>query len=90
MSDRRDRGSERIDEQFQLNPMLAPRWELAVYRRGVLGLTPEECDAIFDETKEGEFRRMLQAREGRMNAPTFGTKGTDDSETGLFAVLEND
>ena len=90
VSDRRDRGSERIDEQFQLNPMLAPPWDLAVYRRGVFGLTPEECNAIFDESKEGEFRPMLQARESRMNAPSFGAKGTDESEVGLFAALEND
>jgi hypothetical protein len=90
VSDRRDRGSERIDEQFQLNPMLAPRWDLAVYRRGVLGLTPEECNAIFDEAKEGEFRRMLQARESRMNAPSFGAKGADESEASLFAALDND
>src|SRR5581483_98133 len=84
VSDRRDRGGERIDEQFQLNPMLAPRWDLAAYRRGVLGLTPEECNAIFDEAKQGEFRRMLQARESRMNAPSFGMKGVDDSEVSLF------
>ena len=90
VSDRRNRGSERIDEQFQLNPMLAPRWDLAVYRRGVLGLTPEECNAIFDEAKEEEFRRMLQARESRMNAPSFGAKDADESEAGLFAALEND
>jgi hypothetical protein len=90
VSDRRDRGSERIDEQFQLNPMLAPRWDLAVYRRGVLGMTPEECNAVFEEAKEEEFRRMVQAREARMNAPSFGVRGADESEAGLFAALEND
>jgi hypothetical protein len=90
VSDRRDRGSERIDEQFRLNPMLAPRWDLAVYRRGVLGLMPEECNAIFEEAKEGDFRRMLQAREARLNAPSFGVKGIDESQAGLFAILEND
>ena len=90
VSNRRVPGSERIDEQFQLNPMLAPRWDLAVYRRGVLGLTPEECNAIFEEAKEGNFRRMLQEREARMNAPSFGAKGIDESQAGLFAALEND
>jgi hypothetical protein len=90
VTDRRDRGSERIDEQFQLNPMLAPRWDLAVYRRGILGLTPEECNAIFDEAKQGDFRRMLQTRESRMNAPSFGVKGVDPSEVSLFAALDND
>ena len=90
VSDRRVPGSERIDEQFQLNPMLAPRWDLAVYRRGVLGLTPEECNAVFDVAKEGDFRRMLLAREARMNAPLFGVKGADESEPSLFAALKND
>lgn len=90
VSDRRDWGSERIDEQFQLNPMLAPRWDLAVYRRGVLGLMPEECNAIFEEAKEDQFRRMLQAKEGRLNAPLFGARSDDEAEAGLFAAMEND
>jgi hypothetical protein len=88
--ERRDRSSERIDEHFQLNPMLAPRWDLAIFRRGVLGLTPDECNAIFDESKQSEFTRALQARESRMNAPSFGMKGIDQSGVGLFATLEND
>jgi len=90
VSDRRDRGSERIDDQFQLNPMLAPRWDLAVYRRGVLSLTPDECNAVFDEAKQSDFDRALKARESRMNAPSFGTKGVDDSHRDLFVALEND
>jgi hypothetical protein len=90
VSDRRDWGSKRIDKQLQLNPMLAPRWDLAVYRRGVLGLTPEECNAIFDESKQNEFERMLQARESRMSAPLFGTKSNNESAASLFAASEND
>jgi hypothetical protein len=90
VSDRRDRGSDRIDDQFQLNPMLAPRWDLAIYRRGVIGLTPEECDAIFDEAKQQEFDRAIRVKEARMNAPTFGARPTGEQGAGLFAGLEND
>jgi hypothetical protein len=89
VSDRRDWGSDRINEQFQLNPMLAPRWDLAVYRRGVLGLRPEECDAIFDNSQQGEFARMLQSWENRMNAPAFGAKGVGAAQLGLFANLDD-
>jgi hypothetical protein len=89
VSDRRDWGSDRIDEQFQLNPMLAPRWDLAVYRRGVLALTTEECDAIFDNSKQAEFARILQSRENRMNAPAFGAKGVGVAHPGLFATLDD-
>jgi hypothetical protein len=70
---RRDRSSERLDAHLQMNPMLAPRWDLAIYRRGVVGLNAEECNAIFDESCAGNFNRVLQARIVRMTAPSFGS-----------------
>jgi len=88
VSDRRVWGSDRIDDQFQLNPMLAPRWDLAVYRRGVLGLTPEECDAIFDEAKQDEFDRAIKTRDARMNAPSFAARPKGEQGAGLFAGFE--
>ena len=67
-----DRNTDRIDRKYQLNPMLAPRWDLAIYRRGVLALTPEELNAAFDPHHADEFDKLAEARVARMRAPFFG------------------
>jgi hypothetical protein len=68
----RDRNTERVDAKYQLNPMLAPRWDLAIYRRGVLALTPEEIDAAFNPEHAGKFDEFAEKRIARMAAPFFG------------------
>jgi hypothetical protein len=68
----RDRNTERIDAKYQLNRMLAPRWDLSIYRRGVLALTPAELDAIFDPTYVDNFQGLSDTRVARMSAPFFG------------------
>jgi len=65
----RDRNTERIDLKYQLNRMLAPRWDLSIYRRGVLALSPAEINAIFDPAHNSEFDSLSNARVTRMNAP---------------------
>jgi hypothetical protein len=67
-----DRNTDRIDRKYQLNPMLAPRWDLSIYRRGVLALTPEELNAVFDPEHVKEFDKVAEARVARMRAPFFG------------------
>jgi hypothetical protein len=76
VGDQRDRNTERVDLKFQLNRMLAPRWGIALYRRGVLALSAEEVNAIFDPAQAGRFEEVLQRRIGRMTAPLFGRKST--------------
>jgi hypothetical protein len=75
-----------VDDQLQLNPMLAPRWDLAIYRRGVLSLNPEEVNAIFDDKWKEKFARLCDARISRMTAPTFGTKNLERSQGTLFST----
>ena len=65
----RDRNSGRVNLKYQLNPMLAPRWDLPVSRRGALALNPEEINAIFDKSHRGEFDAILKTRVSRMMAP---------------------
>jgi len=74
-----DRNSMRVDDKFQLNPMLAPRWDLPVARRGTVSLKASEANAIFDSEYAGNFEEVNKGRVDRMTAPFFGkapvTKG---------------
>jgi hypothetical protein len=65
----KDRNSNRVDEKFQLSPMLAPKWELPISCRGALALTAEEVNAIFAESNDREFEAVHQTRMERMNVP---------------------
>ena len=90
-----DRNTERIDRKYQLNRMLAPRWDLSIYRRGVLALTPEELNAAFDPEHVQEFDRLAEARVTRMRAPFFGNapKALNDivnGNLGLYAEQDHD
>ena len=65
----KDRNSNRVDEKYQLSPMLAPKWELPISCRGALALTPEEVNAIFAEVNDRAFEAIQQTRMERMNVP---------------------
>ena len=88
-SGQRDRNSMRVDAKYQVNRMLAPRWDLPIFRRGAVGLSPEEVNAIFDPEHAGDFEELKNARIERMTAPFFGkppkteTKQKSDSVTHL-------
>lgn len=68
----RERNSKRIDNKYQINSMLAPHWDLPVSRRGVLSLSTEEVNSIFDPHFSDRFEVLKSERIKRMNAPTFG------------------
>lgn len=68
----RDRNSKRVDAKYQINSMLAPRWDLPISRRGALALKPEEVDAIFDPHFSDKFEQLIKERVERMMAPFFG------------------
>jgi hypothetical protein len=77
----RDRNTERVDKKYQLNRVLAPRWDLSVYRRGVLALTAVEVNAVFDPEFVTTFDDLSGARIARMSAPAFGGRaGTPDTD----------
>lgn len=91
----RDRNTDRIDAKYQLNQMLAPRWDLSIYRRGVLALTPKEINAIFDPEHAAEFEDLANVRVARMSAPFFGSRSRSPSEVaenipGLFSEEDHD
>lgn len=67
----RDRNTAQVNMKYQINPMLAPRWDLPVSRRGVISLKPEEIDSIFDFEKLDDYEKYSKDRVTRMNAPCF-------------------
>ncbi len=88
----RDRNSERIDAKLQLNRMLCPLWDIPFYRRGVLPLSGNDVDSIFDPQSSDKFEENLRVREARMMAPFFGEKGarkvSQPSGQGLLPGME--
>jgi hypothetical protein len=85
---RRHKNSKRMLNQFQLNRMLAPKWDLPIARRGVVELSPVEIEAIFVTADDTDFSKILDRRSSRMEAPFFQKK-SDDRELDLFANPEH-
>jgi hypothetical protein len=71
-SGQKDRNTMRVDAKYQVNRMLAPRWDLPIFRRGTIGLTPEEVNSIFDPDSSTNFEDLRNDRIERMTAPFFG------------------
>ena len=64
----RDKNSYRVDCKYQLNPILSPRWDLPIARRGTIPLKPEDVDSLFAEDPSG-YTRLLRERYHSLNAP---------------------
>lgn len=68
----KNRNSQRVDPKYQINSMLAPRYDLPVSRRGAIALNPDEINAIFDPNYVSEYDTLMRDRIDRMTAPSFG------------------
>lgn len=68
---RPDRNSQKMLRKIYLNPMLSPRWDLPIGRRGDLSLNGEMINAIFDVNRKDEFDYLLRASDNKWNMP-FG------------------
>ena len=49
------KNSKQVQMKFQIHPMLCPRWQLPIGRRGALPLSVTLAESIFDFAKEKEF-----------------------------------
>jgi hypothetical protein len=63
--------SQRMDEKFQLNPMLSPRWDLPVSVRGDVRLSTKVAEAIFGNASNEAFQVELSEATAGMKAPSF-------------------
>jgi len=66
-----DRNEGRVDDKYQVHPMLAPRWDLPVARRGAIALSGDEVNAIFGTNSGDAFERVIKRRLSPMLAPMF-------------------
>jgi hypothetical protein len=70
---RKDKNSRVLHRKYQLNPMLAPLFDLPLALRGSTKLSAVEMNSIFDPSQaEGRFDSVQRLRLNRMNAP-FGS-----------------
>ncbi|MCA0948669.1 hypothetical protein [Shewanella chilikensis] len=52
---RKDRNSKRIDKKFRINYMISPFWELPIASRGVLAMSTEMVNSIFDKNHDENY-----------------------------------
>lgn len=69
MRGRPDRNSKRRNRKVQLNPLLAPRWELSISRGGDLSLSAELANSIFDPYLAANFESLLRSLESKWQFP---------------------
>lgn len=74
----KDKNTEDIRAKYQVNPMIAPKWELPLSRRGAVELHTPLANAIFDPEHANAFESLLDERVRDLNVP-FG-RGTRRSE----------
>lgn len=78
--------SQRVDDKFQLNPMLSPRWDLPVSVRGDVRLTSAVAEAIFGEASAQDFESELAEAASGLKAPGFGKVKESKSMTFDFGA----
>lgn len=66
---RRNKNSKRVDERYQLAPMLAPRWEVSEHRRGSMELSAELANAILDPEQRPKLPAIFKRRVARIVSP---------------------
>lgn len=82
-----DRNLGRVDTKYQVHPMLAPRWDLPIARRGSIALSGEEVTAIFAPRDTTSVATMVARRESLTMAPMFGKQANGRVPVGTQETL---
>lgn len=80
----RDKNSERILSKYQLSPMLSPRSDLGLSRRGTLALSPDGANAIFQPGLSSEYDRFTKEFRSRVMVQSGNITTADSDQLGLF------
>jgi hypothetical protein len=80
----RDRNSEEIVSKFQISPMLAPRWDLPLVRRGAISLTSSDANSIFCSGFKESYDGFVRNFKSRVNFPFRGAPEGNENQLGLF------
>lgn len=71
-----DKNSGSKISKFQINRLLSPRWDIAIYRRGTIELDRHEIDVIFVKNDLDRYEEMKYKRICRMEPPFSCSKST--------------
>ena len=63
------KNSKKLHFKYQLHPMLCPRWQLPVGRRGALPLAGDWANAIFESEQQSQFDEILSSFNRRLTYP---------------------
>jgi hypothetical protein len=78
---RKDKNSHLLQYKYQLNPMLAPQFDLSLALRGSMGLSGSDLNAIFDVSLDTSYEGLQRKIVGRMQAPFGIAKARVDGNT---------
>lgn len=67
--DRRDKNSNDKYRTYQINGTISPHWELSLSKRGIVILTQNEAESIFNLELSEKFDELLKKRKQKYNAP---------------------
>lgn len=82
---RKNQNSSEIDLLYQINRVLAPKWNLPIARRGVVPFNKEIVDTIFSSTRKDEFDLFYNKYVEKLNAPfTINKVQQADTQWNLF------
>ncbi len=73
--ERREKNGNSINRTYQINGIIAPKWELSINRRGVIPLNRDEVDTIFGEATE-KFDEIIERRRKKYNHPLTENSNT--------------
>jgi hypothetical protein len=82
---RKDQNSSKINLLYQINRILSPKWNLPIARRGVVPLSGEIVESIFNPSKSSDFRMAYNKFVGKLNAPFSEIKHSKKEENNLFS-----
>lgn len=72
---RRDKNTNEQHKTYKLNGIVAPKYELSINRRGVVGFNEKELTAIFECENDQDFENAFIERLSKYNAP-FSTSNS--------------
>ncbi|WP_278378570.1 hypothetical protein [Chryseobacterium arthrosphaerae] len=82
--DRRDKNSNNKYRTYNINGTIIPHWELSLSKRGIVILSTEEAESIFNLDQSDKFEELLRKRKKRYNAPFAQSSLSEQQPKTLF------
>lgn len=82
--DRRDKNSNDKYRTYNINGTIIPHWELSLAKRGIVILSTEEAENIFNLSQVDKFEEILRKRKQRYNAPFSQSSMASQQSKTLF------